>query len=53
MIRKTDNFKHTILPSDGADIGDTVRVVIEDAHGATLHGRALDGAGHTARRAVG
>ena len=53
LVGKTDNFKHTIIPSDGAEIGDTVRVVIEDAHGATLHGRALERAGHTARRAVG
>jgi tRNA-2-methylthio-N6-dimethylallyladenosine synthase len=50
VVGKTDNFKHTILPGDGIEIGDTVRVVIERAHGATLHGRALE---HTARRAVG
>ncbi len=41
VVGKTDNFKHTIFPADGADIGDTVRVVIEDAHGATLYARAL------------
>ncbi|MDH4037921.1 MAG: tRNA (N6-isopentenyl adenosine(37)-C2)-methylthiotransferase MiaB [Candidatus Krumholzibacteria bacterium] len=45
---RTDNFKHTILPADGVELGDIVRVVIEDAHGATLHGRALEPARRTA-----
>jgi tRNA-2-methylthio-N6-dimethylallyladenosine synthase len=49
VVGKTDHFKHTILPSDGAEVGDTVRVVIEKTHGATLYGRALQ----PARRAVG
>jgi len=38
---RTDSFKHTILSADGAEIGDTVRVVIERARGATLYGRRL------------
>jgi tRNA A37 methylthiotransferase MiaB len=45
---RTDNFKHTILPADGVEPCDIVRVVIEDAHGATLHGRALEPARRTA-----
>lgn len=49
LVGKTDTFKHTILAADGAEIGDTVRVVVEDAHGATLYARALQ----PARRAVG
>ncbi len=56
LVGKTDSFKHAILPADGAEIGDTVRVVIEDAHGATLYARALSTharALQTARRAVG
>ena len=36
---RTDSFKHTILPADGAEIGDTVRVAIERSRGATLYGR--------------
>jgi tRNA-2-methylthio-N6-dimethylallyladenosine synthase len=39
---RTDSFKHTILSGDGIEIGDTVRVEIERAHGATLYGRALN-----------
>ena len=39
---RTDNFKHTVLPADGVEPGDIVRVVIDDARGATLHGRALE-----------
>ena len=49
LVGKTDNFKHTILPADGAEIGDTVRVVVESARGATLYARALQ----PVRRAVG
>ena len=45
---RTDNFKHTVLPADGVEAGDIVRVVIEDARGATLQGRALE----PARRAA-
>lgn len=48
LVGKTDNFKHAILPADGAEIGDTVRVVVENAHGATLYARALE----PARRAA-
>jgi tRNA A37 methylthiotransferase MiaB len=33
---RTDNFKHTILPGDGIEIGDIVPVRIESARGATL-----------------
>jgi len=36
---RTDSFKHTILPADGVEMGETVRVHIERAHGATLYGR--------------
>jgi len=46
VVGKTDNFKHTVLASDGIEIADTVRVVIESARGATLHGRALEPARH-------
>ena len=53
VIGKTDHFKHVIVAGEGVEIGDTVRVVIENAHGATLHGRALEHAGNSARRAVG
>lgn len=42
VVGKTDHFKHTIFAADGAEIGDTVRVVVEDAHGATLYARALE-----------
>ncbi len=49
VVGKTDHFKHVNLPADGVEIGDAVRVVIDDARGATLFGRAL----HTTRRAVG
>ncbi|HXV15022.1 MAG TPA: tRNA (N6-isopentenyl adenosine(37)-C2)-methylthiotransferase MiaB, partial [Candidatus Krumholzibacteria bacterium] len=52
VVGKTDHFKHTILPADGAEIGDTVRVVVENAHGATLYGRALSTHARPARRAV-
>jgi tRNA-2-methylthio-N6-dimethylallyladenosine synthase len=52
VVGKTDNFKHTILPADGVEIGDTVHVVIEHARGATLHARALELA-RNPRRAVG
>jgi tRNA-2-methylthio-N6-dimethylallyladenosine synthase len=45
---RTDNFKHTVLPGDGVEPGDIVRVVIDDARGATLYGRALE----PARRAA-
>jgi len=45
---RTDNFKHTVLPAEGVEPGDIVRVLIEDARGATLHGRALE----PARRAA-
>jgi tRNA-2-methylthio-N6-dimethylallyladenosine synthase len=38
---RTDSFKHTIFSADGAEIGDTVRVAIERARGATLYGRVL------------
>ncbi len=38
---RTDNFKHTIISADNIEIGDTVRVEIERAHGATLWGRVL------------
>jgi tRNA-2-methylthio-N6-dimethylallyladenosine synthase len=38
---RTDHFKHTIIPADGIAAGDLVRVRIESARGATLHGRAL------------
>ncbi len=51
VIGKTDHFKHTTFPADGAEIGDTIRVVIENAHGATLFARALTS--NAARRAVG
>jgi len=44
---RTDSFKHTIFPGDGTEVGETVRVTIERAHGATLYGRALT----TTRRA--
>ncbi|HKW14083.1 MAG TPA: MiaB/RimO family radical SAM methylthiotransferase, partial [Candidatus Krumholzibacteria bacterium] len=43
---RTDSFKHTILSGDGIEIGDTVRVEIERAHGATLYGRALNTTRH-------
>jgi tRNA-2-methylthio-N6-dimethylallyladenosine synthase len=33
---RTDSFKHTVFPADGARLGDTVRVTIERARGATL-----------------
>ena len=49
VIGKTDHFKHTTFPADGAEIGDTVRVVVENARGATLYARVLE----AARRAVG
>ncbi|HET6348694.1 MAG TPA: tRNA (N6-isopentenyl adenosine(37)-C2)-methylthiotransferase MiaB [Candidatus Krumholzibacteria bacterium] len=39
---RTDSFKHTIIPSDGVEIGGTVRVEIERARGATLYGRVPD-----------
>jgi tRNA-2-methylthio-N6-dimethylallyladenosine synthase len=45
---RTDHFKHTVLPADGIEPGDTVRVVIDEARGATLYGRALE----PARRAA-
>jgi tRNA-2-methylthio-N6-dimethylallyladenosine synthase len=38
---RTDTFKHTILPSDGVETGDVVRVEIERARGATLYGRTV------------
>jgi tRNA-2-methylthio-N6-dimethylallyladenosine synthase len=41
---RTDSFKHTILPGDDIEIGDTVRVEIERSRGATLYGRALTAA---------
>jgi tRNA-2-methylthio-N6-dimethylallyladenosine synthase len=44
---RTDHFKHTIIPADGIEIGETVSVAIERSHGATLYGRALT----TTRRA--
>jgi len=53
LVGKTDNFKHAILPADGAEIGDTIRVVIENARGATLYARALTSNATHARRAVG
>ncbi|MCI0451491.1 MAG: tRNA (N6-isopentenyl adenosine(37)-C2)-methylthiotransferase MiaB [Candidatus Latescibacteria bacterium] len=53
VVGKTDHFKHTIFPADGAEIGDTVRVAIEGAHGATLYACALSAHAHAARRAVG
>jgi tRNA-2-methylthio-N6-dimethylallyladenosine synthase len=45
---RTNNFKHTIIPDESFSMGETVRVEIERAHGATLYGRAL----HTTRRPV-
>ncbi len=39
---RTDSFKHTILPGEGIEIGEIVRVEIDRAHGATLYGRALN-----------
>jgi tRNA-2-methylthio-N6-dimethylallyladenosine synthase len=39
---RTDTFKHTILPSDGVEIGEIVRVEIEGARGATLYGRMIE-----------
>jgi tRNA-2-methylthio-N6-dimethylallyladenosine synthase len=42
LTGRTDHFKHTIVPADGLEIGDTVRVVIDDARGATLYGRSLE-----------
>jgi tRNA-2-methylthio-N6-dimethylallyladenosine synthase len=39
---RTDSFKHTILSGEGVEIGDTVRVEIERARGATLYGRAIN-----------
>lgn len=37
---RTGGFKHTILPGDGIEIGDIVRVRIESTRGATLYGSA-------------
>jgi tRNA-2-methylthio-N6-dimethylallyladenosine synthase len=45
---RTDTFKHTLIPSDGVEIGEIVRVEIERTRGATLQGRALG----TTRRAA-
>ncbi|HEU4929288.1 MAG TPA: MiaB/RimO family radical SAM methylthiotransferase, partial [Candidatus Krumholzibacteria bacterium] len=53
VVGKTDHFKHTILPDDGFEIGDIVRVVVERAHGATLHARAMGARTASQRRAVG
>jgi tRNA-2-methylthio-N6-dimethylallyladenosine synthase len=39
---RTDSFKHTIVPGDGVEIGETVRVEIEQARGATLRARVLN-----------
>jgi tRNA-2-methylthio-N6-dimethylallyladenosine synthase len=39
---RTDSFKHTIISGDGVEIGETVRVEIERARGATLHGRVVN-----------
>jgi len=39
---RTDSFKHTIIPGEGVAIGETVRVQIERARGATLWGRGVD-----------
>jgi len=39
---RTDSFKRTLLSAEGVEIGDTVRVEIERARGATLYGRALN-----------
>jgi tRNA-2-methylthio-N6-dimethylallyladenosine synthase len=53
VVGKTDHFKHTIFAAEGAEIGDTVRVVVEDAHGATLYARGVAariGAAPTTRR---
>ena len=46
VVGKTDHLKHTIFPGAGFEIGDTVRVVIERAHGATLYASPLGS--HTA-----
>ena len=40
---RTDSFKTTIIPAGTASIGDVVDVQIEDAHGATLFARTVDG----------
>ena len=53
VVGKTDQLKHTILPADGFEIGDTVRVVVERAHGATLFARAAASHAAPVRRAVG
>ena len=53
VVGKTDHFKHTILAADGYEIGDTVRVVVERAHGATLYARAAAPHAAPVRRAVG
>jgi tRNA-2-methylthio-N6-dimethylallyladenosine synthase len=45
---RTGHFKHTVLPAHGVELGDIVNVVVDDARGATLHGRALE----PARRAA-
>jgi tRNA-2-methylthio-N6-dimethylallyladenosine synthase len=42
VIGRTDNFKTTIIPAAGVSIGDVVDVTIEDAHGASLFGRAVE-----------
>ncbi len=52
VVGKTDHLKHTILPADGFDIGDTVSVVIERAHGATLYARPLGANAALPRHAV-
>ena len=47
------NIEGTIFAADGYEIGDTVRVVIERAHGATLYARAATPHAAPVRRAVG
>jgi tRNA-2-methylthio-N6-dimethylallyladenosine synthase len=49
---RTDNFKHTIIPADGVEIGDTVRVEIERSRGATLWGRVVDPVRRVGREAA-
>lgn len=49
---RTDHFKHTIIPADGVEIGDMVRVEIERSRGATLWGRVVDPARRVSREAA-